>query len=107
MLKNGTIERRDHMNTSDNNIKKFSFSDTVSLPREYYSIDRPKQHIAKSIKFAIEQNNLSLRKLSAKIDKMSYPQISRVTRRENYNIDTLLKILDALDLELVIKSKNE
>jgi DNA-binding phage protein len=101
------IERRDNMDFSDENTKSFSFSKAVSLPNEYYSIDKPKQHIAKSIKFEIGQKNLSLRKLSAKIDGMSYSQISRVTSRENYNIDTLLKILDALNLELVIRSKNE
>ena len=91
----------------EENLKSFNFSKSVSLPREYYAIDKPKQHIAKSIKYAIDKQNLSLRKLSGKIEKMSYPQISRVTRGENYNIDTLLKILDSLNLELVIKSRDQ
>lgn len=106
MLKE-TIERRENMDFQDDNIKSFNFSEAVSLPKEYYSIDKPKQHIAKAIKFAIEQQHLSLRKLSAKIDGLSYTQISRVTRRENYNIETLLKILDGLDLELVIRAKKK
>ena len=93
------------MNIDDNNIKSFSFSKSVSLPKSYYAIDRPKHQIAKSIKIAIEDQNLSLRKLSAKIDEMSYSQISRVTSKGNYNIDTLLKILDGLDLELEIRPK--
>ncbi|MEH7452305.1 helix-turn-helix domain-containing protein [Gottfriedia acidiceleris] len=100
------IERRENMDFKDENIKSFNFSKAVSLPKEYYMIDKPKQHIAKAIKFAIGQKNLSLRKLSERIDKMSYPQLSRVTRKENYNIETLLKILDALDLEIEIKPKN-
>jgi HTH-type transcriptional regulator / antitoxin HipB len=77
-----------------------------NLPKKYYSTDQPKQHIAKSIRHKIDKNSLSLRKLSEKIDKISYPQIHRITSRQNYNIDTLLKVLDALDLELVIKEKS-
>ncbi|MEW4225816.1 helix-turn-helix domain-containing protein [Rossellomorea marisflavi] len=110
MLIKETMEGREKENMhipEDENIQKFSFSKSVSLPKEYYSIDKPKQHIAKSIKYSIEQQKLSLRKLSSKIDGMSYTQISRVTRKENYNIDTLLKILDALNLELVIQQKKE
>ncbi|WP_257156100.1 helix-turn-helix domain-containing protein [Bacillus thuringiensis] len=107
MIKQETIERRKkQMDSSDNNTPKtFSFSKSVSLPKEYYMIDRPKHNIAKSIKVAIDEQNLSLRKLAAKIEGISYPQISRVTSKENYNIDTLLKILDGLNLELIIKPK--
>ncbi|YBV93573.1 helix-turn-helix transcriptional regulator (plasmid) [Bacillus sp. PK9-021] len=95
------------MNISDENVQSFSFSKSVSLPKEYYSIDKPKHNIAKAIKVAIDEQNLSIRKLSEKIEGMSYPQISRVTRKENYNINTLLKILDALDLELIVQSKEK
>lgn len=106
MLTTETKEGRETMNfPEDKNIQSFSFSKSVSLSKEYYSISKPKQHISKSIKYSIDQHNLSLRKLSTRIEGMSYPQISRVTRGENYNIDTLLKILDALNLELVIQQK--
>ncbi|WP_257145848.1 helix-turn-helix domain-containing protein [Priestia megaterium] len=103
----GTIERRDNMDTSDDNVKSFSFSKSVSLPKEYYTIDKPKHAIAKAIKVAIDHQNLSIRKLSDKIEGMSHPQISRVTSKENYNINTLLKILDALDLELTVRPKQK
>jgi transcriptional regulator with XRE-family HTH domain len=76
-----------------------------NLPKEYYTIDKPKQHISKAIKHKIELKGLSLRKLAESIDGMSYSQISRVTSRENYNIETLLRILAALDLEIEIKDK--
>jgi ribosome-binding protein aMBF1 (putative translation factor) len=93
------------LDNTENNNTTFSFSSSVSVHKEYYSIDLPKIHIAKAIKEAIEEQGLSLRKLANNIENMSYPQISRVTTQENYNINTLLKILDALDLELVIKHK--
>ena len=73
MAINETIERKVNMNNSDENIQQFNLSEVVSLPKEYYSIDKPKQHIAKSIKFALDQKNLSLRKFSTQVDGMSYP----------------------------------
>ncbi|MFS1519620.1 helix-turn-helix domain-containing protein [Bacillus sp. SCS-151] len=84
----------------------FSFSDIVPIPVEYTVIDQPKRHIANMIKDSIDKNGLTVRKLGEKIDGMSYSQISRVTTKQNYNIDTLLKILDALDLEIQIKYRN-
>jgi HTH-type transcriptional regulator/antitoxin HipB len=37
--------------------------------------------------------------------KASYTQIARVTSGENYKINTLLKVLDALDLEIEIRPR--
>lgn len=78
-----------------------------NLPKEYQSIDKPKQHIAKSIKHEMDIKGLSLRKLADQIDGMSYTQISRITRQENYNIETLLKLLSALDLEVKIEKRTK
>lgn len=86
---------------------EFSLNNTLNLPKEYYSIDTPKRVIALSIKNQIKSKNLSLRKVAANIENFHHPQIMRITRRENYNIDTLLKVLDELDLELKIVPKNE
>lgn len=95
------------MDNSEDSVKKFSFSKSVSLPKEYYTIDKPKHAIAKAIKVAIDDQDLSIRRLSQKIEGMSHPQISRVISKENYNINTLLKILDVLDLELTIRPKQK
>lgn len=76
------------------------------IPKEYYSIELPKLDISESVRNGLMKKNLSLRKAADLIEGMSYPQISRVTSGDNYNIDTLLKILDILDLEIEIKEKN-
>jgi len=60
--------------------------------------------ISKAIKSEMKNKNVSIRGLAEKIG-MKHPQIIRVTNGENYNIDTLFKILDGLDLEIEIKSK--
>ncbi|AKN34273.1 hypothetical protein Ccar_25950 (plasmid) [Clostridium carboxidivorans P7] len=80
--------------------------------KEYVSIDLPKIKISEMLRDAIHSQNLSLRKISKIIDNMnlddykaSYTQIARVTSGENYNINTLLKILDVLNLEIDIKEK--
>lgn len=64
-----------------------------------------KSIISKAIKSEIKNKNLSVRKLAESIE-MKHPQVVRVTNGENYNIDTLLKILDGLGLEIIIKEKN-
>ncbi|GIO35747.1 hypothetical protein J41TS12_06080 [Paenibacillus antibioticophila] len=73
--------------------------------REDIILDISKKKIVQQIKLQLETNNTSVRKLAKKVG-MKHPQIVRVTSGENYNIDTLIKILDALNLEILIKEKN-
>ncbi len=95
---------------------ELSFSDIFKSnyieSQEFRALEQPKFEISKKIRDALNKKGLSLRKVSniindMKIDdyKASYSQIARVTSGENYNINTLLKILDVLDLEITIKSK--
>jgi transcriptional regulator with XRE-family HTH domain len=63
-----------------------------------------KEEIAKVIKGAMGEKGLSIRVLADNIG-LKHPQIVRVTRGDNYNVDTLFKLLDGLDLELTIKPK--
>ncbi|MBD8497890.1 helix-turn-helix domain-containing protein [Paenibacillus arenosi] len=76
----------------------------IDVPREYYSISIPKMEITRCIKNELGERNLSIRKLADEVG-MKHPQIIRVTSGENYNIETLLKILDALDLEIVLQKR--
>lgn len=92
-------------NTNQEDISNIDIADLVNIPDTYYSITRPKQIISEAVRDGLEDNNFSLRKAAKKIAGMSYPQISRVTSGENYNINTLLKILDVLNLELKIVPK--
>lgn len=87
-----------------NNNPPRNLDEVMELPNEYYSIVKPKIDIVQKIKQTMEDKQLSIRKL-AKSAGMKHPQIVRVTSGENYNIETLLKILDVLELEIDIKVK--
>lgn len=65
-----------------------------------------KKEISSVIKSTMKEQNLTVRSLAEQIE-MKHPQIIRVTGGQNYNIDTLIKILDGLDLEINIKKKGE
>ncbi|AOZ94899.1 helix-turn-helix domain-containing protein [Paenibacillus crassostreae] len=78
----------------------------LNVPDEYYAISVPKMEIIQTIKDRLVERNLSVRKLAVTIG-MKHPQIVRVTSGENYNIETLLKILDALELEIVVQDKSK
>lgn len=99
-----------------NKIKEISLYDIFGSEavesKEYTALEMPKIEISKEIKKELKKKSLSLRKLADVITnsgsenyKISYTQIARVTSGENYKINTLLKILDALGLEIIIKSK--
>ncbi|EML6323898.1 TPA: helix-turn-helix transcriptional regulator [Bacillus thuringiensis] len=85
-------------------IKEYDISEFMDVPKEYYSISEPKLEITEVIKEALKEKNLSIRNLGKNIG-LKHPQIIRVTSANNYNIDTLLKILDGLDLKIEIKPK--
>lgn len=65
-----------------------------------------KLEISSVIKERMKEKGLTVRSLAEQIG-MKHPQIIRVTSGQNYNIDTLLKILDGLDLEINIKRRDE
>ena len=88
------------------NIESYDISEIMDVPQDYYRISVPKLKITKQIKEGLTNKNLSIRKLSENIG-LKHPQIIRVTSAKNYNIDTLLRILDGLDLEIEIKQKDK
>lgn len=95
-------ERRNIIMTED--IESYDISEIMDIPQDYYRISVPKLKITEQIKEGLINKHLSIRKLSENIG-LKHPQIIRVTSAKNYNIDTLLKILDGLDLEIEIKQK--
>lgn len=86
------------------NIEVRDISEIMDIPDDYYKISIPKLNISRKIKEGLDNKELSVRKLAENIG-LKHPQIVRVTSVNNYNIDTLLKILDGLDLEIEIKPK--
>lgn len=88
--------------------KKRDITDFIgNIPQEYYIIELPKQAISDAVRNGLKEKELSLRRAAELRKGMSYTQISRVTSGENYNIDTLLKILHILDLKLEITKKKK
>ena len=85
-------------------MKTEDISDIMKIPSEYYSVSKTKLKITKNIKKELEGQNISIRGLAKKIG-VHHPQVLRVTSCQNYTIDNLLKILDGLNLEIVIKKK--
>ncbi|WP_405117639.1 helix-turn-helix transcriptional regulator [Paenibacillus sp. FSL H8-0317] len=88
----------------NNNTTVHNLHDLINVPPEYYSISIPKLEITHGIKEALRERNMSVRKLADKVG-VKHPQIIRVTSGENYNIETLLRILDVLDLEIVLQKR--
>ncbi|MEI2435872.1 hypothetical protein, partial [Priestia megaterium] len=77
--------------------QKSNMSDLFGeIPKDYKIIEVPKIVISNAIRDGLREKQLSLRKAAELIENTSYTQISRITRGENYNIDTLLKILSVL-----------
>ncbi|MEH7490449.1 helix-turn-helix domain-containing protein [Priestia megaterium] len=87
--------------------QEFNFSDIVSTDLDYERLYVPKQKIARNLRNFIKVKGLSIRKLANQMDDVNYSQIVRITTTKNYNIDTLLKILDELDLEIEIKPRKK
>lgn len=63
-----------------------------------------KTEIANVITKQRNEKALSIRNLAKKAD-MKHPQIMRLTNGQNVTVDTLLNVLEQLDLEIVIQSK--
>ena len=105
-------------NSESNNepIGTFNLSDIFTPSREYFTIDQPKQEIARVIRDLTKNNeDLSLRGI-AEILKDLYPNIkptphrnsvTNITKRENYTIDNLLMVLDAIGYKLTLTPRTE
>lgn len=86
-------------------LEIYDLNDIMEVPDEFNTISKPKLQISKILKEVMDQEEFTFRELAEEIG-MKHPQIVRVTSGKNYNIDTLLRILDGLDLEIEIKRKN-
>lgn len=88
--------------------QKSNMSDLFGeISKDYKIIEVPKIVISNAVRDGLKEKQLSLRKAAELIENTSYTQISRITRGENYNIDTLLKILSVLDIEIYIKNNEK
>lgn len=69
-------------------------------------IAEQKEQFAKIIKQQMKNRNLTVRGVAELIENFSFPQLTRITGGKNYNIDTLIKVLDVLGLELNVTLKD-
>ena len=86
--------------------KKRDLNKHIEFPKEYYAIEVPKQNIARAIREQLKEKDLTYRKAAGLMDDLNFTHFTRVTSGTNYTIDTLLKTLFVLDLELVLKKKS-
>ncbi|GAB6464060.1 hypothetical protein bcgnr5390_11550 [Bacillus luti] len=87
-------------------MKTIDIKDVIDIPDEYYSVTQPKLYISDEVKKCLDKQDLSVSKLASNIG-MEDPQIIEVTSGANYNIETLLKVLDGLDIEIVLQQKKK
>lgn len=84
-----------------------SFANRLGPNSDFVVLAKPKLRISQAITEAMDEKDLSMRRLAEEIGGMKHPQIHRITSGQNYNIDTLLRVLNGLNLELVIQKKEE
>ncbi|MGD6805205.1 hypothetical protein [Rossellomorea aquimaris] len=82
-----------------------SLREFLKISEEFNQLDEQKLIISSAIYDRMKENRISYGKLTKNIDGMGPSQITRVLHGKNYNIMTLLKILDFLELELEVKKK--
>ena len=73
---------------------------------DFVVLAKPKLSISKIIAKAMSEQDVSMRQFAESIG-MKHPQVHRITSGKNYNVDTLLRVLDGLGLEVVIKKKDK
>ena len=78
---------------------------TEEIPKEYLLLQVQKRQISNIIRTVLKEENLTYREACNRIKDLNYTQFTRVTSGSNYTIETLLKTLNGLGLELEIKRK--
>lgn len=68
------------------------------------TIDETKQEISDALREALKEQGLSIRKFAIELG-MQHPQVLRITGKENYTINNLIKILDAAGLKITVEQK--
>lgn len=88
-------------------MKENSLKELLNISDEFDKLDSQKLEISSAIYEKMKEHNLSIRKLAQSIEGIGPAQVSRVLHAENYNIVTLLKILEFLDIKLVLEDKTK
>jgi HTH-type transcriptional regulator / antitoxin HipB len=79
----------------------------LPIPEGFKMLEEEKMKISEDVYKRIKEKRLTMKKVSKNIEGLSASQVSRIVYGENYNIHTLLKVLDFLDLEIEIVPKEK
>jgi len=85
-------------------LKEIDLDDILDNPEESNLLEREKLKISEIVYKRMKDRQLSMKKVSDQIEGLGAAQVSRIVNGENYNINTLIKVLDFLELELRIVS---
>lgn len=85
-------------------MKEIDLDDILDNPEESNLLEREKLKISEIVYKRMKDRQLSMKKVSDQIEGLGAAQVSRIVNGENYNINTLIKVLDFLELELRIVS---
>ncbi|MBX9970700.1 hypothetical protein H7K06_24525 [Priestia aryabhattai] len=79
----------------------------LNIPKELKILEKEKLKISEEVYKQLKMRRLSMKKVSDNIEGLGVAQVSRIMNGENYNINTLLKVLDFLELEIKVVSKKK
>jgi len=71
--------------------------------QEYYNVELPKLNISTMIRKEIDESELSVREIAARVNRLHYTQIYRMLNNKNYTVDTFLRAMEALGFEVHFK----
>lgn len=91
------------MVTKEHEVKELS--ERLGSTSDFMVLAKPKLRISRAITDAMKEEEVSMRQLAESVGNMKHPQIHRITSGKNYNIDSLLKIMNELGLELLVRKK--
>lgn len=82
--------------------KTKDLSEIVKLSDYYYSILQPKKKITDLIFEKLQERKITLKEVALQLEDTNYEDLVKVTAGEEYNIDTLLKLLYFLGVKIEI-----
>lgn len=86
-------------------MSKLDINDILGIPEEYNIVSKPKLAISDNIRKQVEKKSTTLQEVAESVG-LKYENVTSVTSVHEYSIDTLLKVLHGLDMELVVRPKN-
>ena len=88
-----------------NGLKEIDLDDFLEFTDEEKKLFEVKGKISKVVYSRMKEKRVTMKKISDEIEGIGTAQVSRIVHGENYNIQTLIKVLDYLGLDIDIVPK--